>query len=388
MTNSINQDYVAPAPTYSTSQWAKYIATRLLVAPLIWDGVKYGCNALLGSTISNLVLPAQEFSPEEYHIESFHDEFIAGENGKEYGYKDNKYGCYEYSYNDFSINYPNIRTNDGAKLDTVEFIHESQNSKNISEQKYIINYVGNGMCYEHAKEDMLNDVNKLNCNVIGFNFRGVASSTGKATSKDDLLTDSIAQVQRLLDKGVTPNNIVLQGHSLGASIATLTAAHFHQQGVDINVFNGRSFSTLTNVVIGQVRKNIGAVFSFILMPFIKLALLITNWEIDAASAYKSIPDNNREYMVVLGDNNYDPVITTYGGLHSALNNSEQHEYSKVVDHGKFIGNLHNVEASLLSNQEVEPKNGFDLFSAFFNRATNNEGVDTIQSPEPEKTPCM
>ena len=63
-------------------------------------------------------------------------------------------------------------------------------------------------------------------------------------SFQDLVTDGIAQVQRVLDLGANPKNITLDGLSLGGGVADLLVAyHFHQLGKQVYLWNDRSFAT-------------------------------------------------------------------------------------------------------------------------------------------------
>ncbi|WP_304607458.1 alpha/beta fold hydrolase [Legionella sp. MW5194] len=230
--------YNAPKPRYSGLTWVKFIAARLLFPPvLLWDPLKYGINKALGEWVSTIVLPAQNMK--------FSQTLVTDENVSHYNYNDNdiKLTCKKHT----------VITHDNAQLDTFEIKHNAQKDTAPQYQKYIINLLGNGMCYEEIIGEMREDAQALQANVVGFNLRGVRQSQGKPKSKNDLVTDGIAQVQRLLDQGVSPQNITLKGHSLGAGIASLVAQHFHQLGQPINVFNSRSFSSITNFVIGQLR---------------------------------------------------------------------------------------------------------------------------------------
>lgn len=321
----------APKPRYSRWEWFKYIAIRVIFPiVLLWDLIKFGVNKLLGGFISNLILPAQRKNFEAFAI---NDDMIN-----------------EFERDGSEATKFEVITHDQAHLDTLEVKHHLQKNMAPMYQKYIINFVGNGMCYEHIIEEMLEDMNDLQANVVGFNLRGVGRSTGKATSSEDLVTDGIAQVQRLLDQGVSSQNITLKGHSLGAGIASLVAHHFHQQGQPINVFNSRSFSSITNFLVGHIRlkrdengialgqeESFGRkILSWLATPFIKLALALSKWEINAGSAFKSIPETHRDYIVVRSRKEVRPyrledmVIPHYASIHEALT-SERHAKKAKID---------------------------------------------------------
>lgn len=302
-----------------------------------------------------------------------------------------------------------VDTPDGEKLDTFEAIHDSQKHLPAAEQKYIINFAGNGMCYELIAGgfvfDIQRDAKDLKVNVIGFNYRGVGESTGRTKSKDDLVADGIAQVQRLLDKGVLPKNIILKGHSLGGGVATLVAAHFHQQEKTINLFNSRSFSSITNHVVGIIRllgsdgqneTAIGKVLGWLAWPIVKLVLVATNWEMNAGKAFKTIPEEHRDYIVVRSEKGQkinrtdDGVIPYYASIHKALTSErrekkaaiedpiEKKKYSndrKMTTGSTYASDGHNASWRGLHNQSLTTAH--DFFGAFVHRVVPENVPETI-----------
>ncbi|CZG61245.1 TPA: Dot/Icm T4SS effector SidB [Legionella pneumophila subsp. pneumophila] len=332
--------YNAPKPKYSGWEWFKFIAIRTVFPPvLLWDLIKIGANKLLGEWVSGLVLPAQN--------ENFDDLAVSDDTVS--NYNEDELICEKHD----------VITHDGAHLDTFEVRHRSQESIDPKYQKYIINLVGNGMCYEHIIDDIKEDSKALKANVIGFNLRGVGQSTGKAKSSEDLVADGIAQVQRLLDQGVSPQNITLKGHSLGAGVASLVAQYFHQLGQPINLFNSRSFSTITNFLVGHMRlerdeigraighkdSTVGTILGWLAKPFIKLGVALAKWEINAGSAFKSVPEAYKDYIVVRsrkeirGERIDDAVIPHYASIHKELS-SERHKKKAEID--EEIANLDDI----------------------------------------------
>jgi hypothetical protein len=121
------------------------------------------------------------------------------------------------------------------------------------------------------------------------------------------VTDGIAQVKRLLEQGVQPHKILLSGYSLGGGIATLVARHFQQKGINLYLFNDRSFSSLDSVLVGHLRaKNktghreflLRKVLGFIIQPVLKFLIALFGWSINAANAYKKLSDKYKTYLVV------------------------------------------------------------------------------------------
>lgn len=325
--------YQAPKPQsqYSRWEWFKFIGIRIIFPPiLLWDLLKIGANKVFGGLVSGLVLPAQK--NKAFKDLAITDEILALLNASAKIYEKHE-----------------VITHDNAHLDTFEIKHTSQQGIDPNYQKYIINFVGNGMCYENIIYEMYLEAKALQANVVGFNFRNVGESTGKLKSAKDLVTDGIAQVQRLLDQGVSSKNITLKGHSLGAGIASLVAQHFHQIGQPINVFNGRSFSSLTNLIVGHIRlvRNqgwlsrghkesiIGKILGWLAKPVIQFALALVNWEINAGSAFKKIPKEYRDYIVVRSkrerraDRFDDTVIPHYASIHKELTSERRANKAKT-----------------------------------------------------------
>ncbi|WED42561.1 protein SidB [Legionella cardiaca] len=382
------------------------IAARILFPPiLLWDLLKFGTNKLAGQLLSKMVLPASQ------------SDFITTST---------------FDGGGLTHEHHTIQTHDGAKLDTLEITHDSQKDLKKEHQKYIINFVGNGMSYHQIVDEMQDDARELGVNVIGFDLRGVNRSTAEdesiefinegepkpkkvAQSKDELVTDGIAQVQRLLDEGVSPENITLKAHSLGAGIASLVALHFHEQGIRINLFHGRSFSSITNNVVGWLRTGLetghlestgGKVLGWIAKPFIKLALTLANWEINAGDAYRAIPEAYKDYMLVRtakADRTEnvpdDPVIPHYASLHAFLKSDRQAKKAELDRHIEIAEKLgepvevlkeerehfknRKMHTSWQSNGHVEPMNylengrgtsGLNFFRNFVKRADMDHGV--------------
>lgn len=322
--------YNAPKPQYSNWEWFKFIAIRTVFPPvLLWDLITFGANKLLGEWVGSMVLPAQHI---DFSCLAISDDTVS-----------------QYNEGNLVCNKHTIITHDGAHLDTFEVNYRSPKPIAPNNQKYIINLVGNGASYEGIINEMKRDAKMLQAHVVGFNLRGVGQSTSKAKSKDDLVTDGIAQVQRLLDQGISPQNITLKGHSLGASIATLVTQHFHQLGKPINLFNSRSFSNITNILVGHMRlerdasdnaighkeSSKGTIIGWLIKPLIQLAVTLAQWEIDAGSAFASIPDASKEYIVVrsrktIRDNRIDdPVIPHYASIHEALTSERRKKKAEI-----------------------------------------------------------
>ena len=304
--------YRAAKPTMTRRALFWFVLWRVLFPViLLWDALKFIGNFLFGRFIGRLILPASTISAETANETLFAAEAI-----------------------DCQTKMVGVMTHDGALLDTIEITPKSS----LAPKKYIIHLLGNADYYENNIAEMAEEANEHQCTVVGFNYRGVGQSSKKhyAQSKNDLMIDAIASVQRLLDKGVDPKNILLKGWSLGGALATLTAKHFHDRGKKIYVFNDRSFSSFTNVAVGWVRmKNWTDIsghetsrgkklLGWIAKPIIAFILAFTKWEMNVAAAFKALPATHKDYLVMRSPkgarmgNQDDFVITHYASLHMAL----------------------------------------------------------------------
>lgn len=171
--SSMAKIYEAPKPQYSALEWLKFIAIRIVFPPvLLWDLAKLGANKLFGEMVGSWVLRAQSKSFDGLAI------------------RDETVRDYNIAY--LTCEKHKVITHDGVRLDTLEIKHQLQKDTDPKYKKYIINLVGNAECYENYIHVMKQDAIDLDANVVGFNFRGVGQSSGKAKSRDDLVVDGIA----------------------------------------------------------------------------------------------------------------------------------------------------------------------------------------------------
>lgn len=256
-----------------------------------------------------------------------------------------------------------VVTHDKAELNSIEITPTDV----LPYQFVIIKFNGNNMLYESRIQEMINDARELKATVIGFNHRGVSQSTGKVRSRDDLLVDGIAQVQRLLKLGVKPEQIVLDGISLGGAIATLVAFYFFQKGQHIFLFNDRSFADIEKVATGIICKDRSACAQTSFESTAAFLLKLTAWNIDASTAYRLLLQADTAHTAHMyvdeasSQNVGDGVIGHPASLHEAVKDLER-GYRMYC---RFFPNGHNAprEKLMLADSKVE-KNGETVFHDF------------------------
>lgn len=266
--------------------------------------------------------------------------------------------------------FSNIPSTGGATINFCELATIANLNKDIKNQKIIINAMGNFEIYEYSmkNEFVKQAMSYPNCRIVGFNFRNVQASKGIPQSEDDWIDDVIAVVDHYRKRGVQLENILLNGHSLGAAIVTMAAAKIYRQeknnakdpkdAKSVKLLNGRSFSSLTDEVIALILQgagsgilggviygtlgiaaasalaiaspivtglSIGATliasgFTYdklpkaLIRPWVQAALSFGFGTMDALSAYKELPDDAKDYIMVKEDG----VIIAPARLHDGL----------------------------------------------------------------------
>lgn len=301
-------------------------------------------------SISKLVLPAQLYEPVNV------DEAALNEFTNQYNLVVQS-GC--------------VETYDGAILDTIELKPKSVLDKPLNKQDFIIKFNGNGMLYQNVLQNFAYDANKLGVTVIGFNYRGVGNSKKTPTVFQDLVTDGIAEVQRLLDSGVDSKRITVDGLSLGGGVATMVASYFHKNGNPIYLWNDRSFASVSKAAAGMFMPEAKDIFSGTLEYASWSVMKPVGWDVNVANAYKTIPAAYKNHMYVAKKSDRsdgDGVIAHWASLHEGVKKEEKERgvstghkvYAKA---GLFRGG-HNMSRGLLVSAEDPSFSGQDQFEKF------------------------
>jgi hypothetical protein len=283
----------------------------------------------------------------------------------------------------------------------INFCEATKNPNNqVKDQKIIIHAVGNGDCYENHMNEYAHLAAQFpDYRIVGLNFRGTMKSTGRAWSENDWIEDIKSVVKQYQDQGVSLQNILLNGHSLGGALATIAAAKIYEEAKDkalkekidpktvksIKLLNNRSFANATEYVLmtmlgkrgtailaGLIYGSIfGILFgasllstailtttllltlnfinpkiSYTLMrPLIKCALWLSFGTLDAYSAYKSLPEDCVDHLVAKND----IVIGKMVGLHDALRPSHK---AKKIEYRKIILENHDAKKKAAALNEL------------------------------------
>lgn len=278
------------------------------------------------------------------------------------------------SDNNLIINPGIVATHDGAELDTLEMLSQSEAEKPINEQHFIVRFNGNAMLYNDMLVNYANTINRLQTSIIAFDYRGVGASTKPPKTFDDLVTDGIAQVQRLLDDGVDSEKITLDGTSLGGGVAVLVAYHFHQKGKPVYLWNDRSFASISQAATGMVAKEAPGIFNDIYNSSAACiswsGLGSTGWNANIAKAYNAIPAKYKSYMYVAKKSERstgDGVIAHPASLHKGVKPVEKktgvytgHQFYATSKHNTG----HNLPRNKLYSADNPDQNAQDVFDDF------------------------
>lgn len=266
----------------------------------------------------------------------------------------------------------NIESTGGAKLNFCEIYSKPAHS--VENEKVIIYAEGREFAYETNLDKYIQQAKKNpETRIVGFNFRNVQLSKGVAYTQEDWIDDVLAIVNYYTKKGIFLRNIVLNGHSLGGAICTLAAARIYEQNTKkgikeqerhINLFNNRSFSTLTQQILWTMLGGIGsgiisallialpcaffwgsipalylggAISSLgllypkapmlLLQPLLDGILSITFGRLDALSAFNKLPTHAKGYIMAKDD----AVISPKSSLHYGLK-PVNHQRKQMIRH--------------------------------------------------------
>ncbi len=148
-----------------------------------------------------------------------------------------------------------LQTADEINLDACIIESSHQKATSPEQQKWLIFFTGNAGCYEFSLDDLKGTSEMAGVNVLAANYRGVMRSQGSPTCSQDLVLDGEAQVQFLLSQGVTPENILLHGWSLGGAVAAEVASNHP----GMHLFSDRSFSDISAVLKAWISNTLGYV---------------------------------------------------------------------------------------------------------------------------------
>jgi serine aminopeptidase S33 family len=201
-----------------------------------------------------------------------------------------------------------VRTHDGANLNTIEYKHENQKHKPIEDQKYIVYFMGNKGSYSVYIDDVIDTYMEIGFNIVSFDYGGCGRSNGRhPRAQHDLITDGVAQIQRLLDEGVSPDNIVIHGHSLGGAISVKVAKHFYDVAVakhgpdttdTINIFVDRTFGSSYNKVLVESELANLPMAQTSWAAYRECIFKNIGWDLDVAIDYKQLPSDSKTYTYV------------------------------------------------------------------------------------------
>ena len=195
---------------------------------------------------------------------------------QEGGYYKNEFdGLDGISRDSVNLNTPYIRN---AKLDMVKFAPKEDHELPGC-GKHIVNFFGANTYYEGNFRDMANEAKATGAAVYGFNYPGFNSSNGKVKEFADLVDSGIAVINKLIEQGIKPDDIILQGDCFGAAVAEKVKQHLKENSIYVRSVNSNSFVSFESAVYDFFDK------SSLLRPFkgiVSLLLQYTGWAADVS----------------------------------------------------------------------------------------------------------
>lgn len=137
----------------------------------------------------------------------------------------------------------------------------------------------------------------------------------------------IKQVDSLLEKGVKPQNILLDGLCFAGACSSYVAKHFYDKGIILNLFSDRSFATTLKVTDNLMEnKNLSNInhiaVRFLANPLERGMIMYKGLETEAGKAFKEMYLNNPDrvnYTVYRSANKDNDELVLYkNSIHMAL----------------------------------------------------------------------
>lgn len=150
--------------------------------------------------------------------------------------------------------------------------------------KHIVYFPGANTYYQACFRDIAAASKQTGASVHAFNFPGTGRSTGKVTEANDLINAGMAVVKSLLEQGIHPDDIVLQGDCYGAAIALEVKKQFEgQAGIKVRVVMNNAFKSFKAAVCDLITES--PWIPRVLKSIVKRLLEFTGWHISPGKKY-------------------------------------------------------------------------------------------------------
>ena len=212
---------------------------------------------------------------------------------------------------------------------------------------YFLMFFGSREYYEGRFRDMARQAKATGASVLGFNPKGVNQSTGKTQQLNDIVDDGIAALNYLLQLGISHNQIILQGNSLGAGVQEMVSKHFlTNYGMRFRQINSNSFKTLSAVIAERYRMPfLEVIFSYILQ--------YARWEFTFDSnfyqtgPYRCYMRRKGDKTIVKGAAEYHSMVDPLGDYNNCLEiyretNKWLNEHSQLIYLGQSKMDPHDL----------------------------------------------
>lgn len=313
---------------------------------------------------------------------------------------------HDFEQNEQQYKFYTLKTSSGAELDSVEVRGKEVASKPMADRTFIVSCCPRSNNYTSWLKQHRYYADQLGTTVVAFNYSGTGQSQGIVSSQEEMRQNTIAQVQRLIALGAKPENIGLIGESLGGNIATFAAAEMHRQGYPVKLFNSRSFRSSAAIILDKIlpgkhannwnpvnwgRWLLVGLVKMIIVPLLYLA----RWDLSVDKAFKSIPVDDRDFIVVRSKKDEaghryrddDTVSHAHASIYSLVKEEQQRLQAK-----KEIGAVLTAkEQAWLQDRRGLHKFHVDLEQRDDAPTVNGHPVQirylVKTKPEGEATPC-
>ncbi|HAT1879402.1 TPA: alpha/beta hydrolase [Legionella pneumophila subsp. pneumophila] len=173
---------------------------------------------------------------------------------------------------------------DSCELEVLTCEPEADSPQKTGTGKHIVYFPGANTYYQACFRDISAAAKETGATVHALNYPGIGMSTGEVVEANDLTNAGIAVVLSLLNQGVKPDDIVLQGDCFGASVALEVKNEIEKQAdIKVRLIMNNAFKSFKAAVSDLIDRS--PLIPSVSKSIVKNLLEFTGWNVAPGQKY-------------------------------------------------------------------------------------------------------